>query len=219
MTNPINLEIERRKVKNVRLTVDRDLRVKLVAPLKYPEAGISAFVNAKSGWILKQLEYFRKRSENQIKLNPDEILFLGEPHRFQRILNLGGKCLINNHDKTISSGRNLLIKSEQDKWYINEAKKLLNERLSFFAAKYGFKYNRVFIRAQKTRWGSCSGKGNISLNWRLIKTPPEIVDYIVVHELAHTTNFNHTKEYWAKVASIYPDYKQAEKWLKSFHLG
>lgn len=78
----------------------------------------------------------------------------------------------------------------------------------------GVTYGRISIREQKTRWGSCSSKGNLNFNWRLIFAPEEVVDYIVVHELAHRKEMNHSRAFYDVVASVLPDYKVQEKWLK-----
>jgi predicted metal-dependent hydrolase len=93
------------------------------------------------------------------------------------------------------------------------------ERLAHFAETYNFTYNRVFIRDQKTLWGSCSSRRNLSFNWRLIQTPLDIIDYIVVHELVHTRILRHSKAFWSRVESIYPQHRQARLWLKNFHPG
>lgn len=218
MINTIEFKIERRRVRYARISVGYDLKVNVILPLKFPKAEVVKFIQQKSQWIQKQFDRFKNRKNSEIKLNSDEILFLGEVYKFQFMPELGKKHEINNEGKIISSGENLTLNSTLDKWYKKEAKTILDERLRFFAGKYNFKYNKVFIRGQKTRWGSCSGKMNLSFNWRLIQTPMYIIDYIVVHELAHTTIFNHTKSYWQKVGSIYPNYKQANRWLKNFHL-
>jgi predicted metal-dependent hydrolase len=78
----------------------------------------------------------------------------------------------------------------------------------------GVTYGRISIREQKTRWGSCSSAGNLNYNWRLIFAPEEIVDYIVVHELAHRLEMNHSKAFYYIVESVLPDYRKAQKWLR-----
>mgnify|MGYP002547163680 CR=1 FL=1 len=80
----------------------------------------------------------------------------------------------------------------------------------------GVSYGRVSIRDQRTRWGSCSGKGNLNFNWKLSLVPDEILDYVVVHELAHRKEMNHSQRFWAEVERILPDYKARRKWLKEF---
>ena len=78
----------------------------------------------------------------------------------------------------------------------------------------GVTYGRISIREQKTRWGSCSNKGNLNFNWRLILAPEEVLDYVVVHELAHRREMNHSKAFYAVVESMLPDYRRAQKWLR-----
>jgi hypothetical protein len=83
------------------------------------------------------------------------------------------------------------------------------------ALLHGIAIHRVSVRAQKTRWGSCSARGTISLNWRLIQAPPRVVDYLIIHELMHRREMNHSARYWKLVAGAFPDYRRAEQWLKS----
>jgi predicted metal-dependent hydrolase len=98
------------------------------------------------------------------------------------------------------------------------AERELLPRTLALADRHGIKINRVSVRAQKTRWGSCSARGTISLNWRLIQTPPEIVDYLIIHELMHRREMNHSKRYWKLVADAFPAWREAEKWLKKSRL-
>ena len=100
-----------------------------------------------------------------------------------------------------------------------QAKQVLPERTSFFARLLGVTYGRITIRNQKTRWGSCSAKGNLNFNCLLMLTPPEIQDYVVVHELCHRLEMNHSPRFWNHVASILPDYKERRAWLKKYGSG
>lgn len=87
-------------------------------------------------------------------------------------------------------------------------------RLRELAARHGLAVSRVTVRAQRTRWGSCSRRATISLNWRLIQVPPFVRDYILFHELAHLTQMNHSRRFWAEVERLCPDYRVAERWIK-----
>lgn len=98
--------------------------------------------------------------------------------------------------------------------YRELARMVIGQRVSWFAAKMGVTYGRISIRAQKTRWGSCSSRGNLNFNWKLILMPPEILDYVVVHELAHRKQMNHSKLFWAEVEQILPDYETRRRWLR-----
>ena len=88
-------------------------------------------------------------------------------------------------------------------------------RVACFAKTVGVNYGRITIRNQKTRWGSCSSKGNLNFNCLLMLAPPEFIDYVVVHELCHRKEMNHSKAFWNEVAKILPDYKKEIQWLKS----
>lgn len=90
----------------------------------------------------------------------------------------------------------------------------LPPRVRELAAIHGVSVSRVSVRNQKSRWGSCSRRGNISLNWRLVQSPGHVRDYIILHELAHRRQMNHSEKFWQEVARLCPDYLVAERWLK-----
>jgi len=100
-----------------------------------------------------------------------------------------------------------------------DARKILVQRLDELANKHGLKYNRVFVRNQKTRWGSCSWKNNISLNAKLVKLPEKLMDYIILHELVHTRVKNHGKEFYAELGRLVPDQKLLAIELKEYGAG
>ncbi|MCR5511354.1 hypothetical protein SAMN02910292_02958 [Lachnospiraceae bacterium XBB2008] len=105
--------------------------------------------------------------------------------------------------------------SEADKQLLaDQAKKIIPGKVSYFAGIIGVDFGRITIRAQKTRWGSCSAKGNLNFNCLLLRAPEEILDYVIVHELCHRKEMNHSKAFWAEVAKVCPDYKKHRKWLK-----
>lgn len=101
-----------------------------------------------------------------------------------------------------------------EKRYIAAAKEYFPKRAAYFAPLTGGTFTRITIRDQKTRWGSCSAKGTLSFNWRLMLAPPAVLDYVVIHELCHLTHMNHSKAFWALVESACPDYRTHRKWLK-----
>lgn len=96
----------------------------------------------------------------------------------------------------------------------NKALAYIPERVKYYAPIVGVNYTRITIRNQKTRWGSCSSKGGLNFNCLLMLTPPEVVDYVVVHELCHRKEMNHSKAFWAEVEKVLPDYKSAKRWLR-----
>lgn len=100
-----------------------------------------------------------------------------------------------------------------------KAKSILTGRLKYLAEKHGFTYNRAFIRNQRTRWGSCSRKNNISLNMKIVKLPDELVDYVILHELVHTHKKDHGKAFWTEMDKLVGDGKKMSSRLRSYGIG
>lgn len=95
-----------------------------------------------------------------------------------------------------------------------QAREIIPQRVAHYAGLLGVDYGRITIRHQRTRWGSCSGKGNLNFNCLLMDVPTEVLNYVVVHELCHRKEMNHSQKFWAEVEKIIPDYKFCRKWLK-----
>ena len=106
------------------------------------------------------------------------------------------------------------LTAEEIRHLAGEAKAYIPGQVRYFAWKMGVTYGRITIRSQHTRWGSCSAKGNLNFNCLLMLCPMEVIDYIIVHELCHRKEMNHSPRFWAEVAAVLPDYRQQEKWLK-----
>jgi predicted metal-dependent hydrolase len=111
---------------------------------------------------------------------------------------------------------NSIIKYTPEDYLKNKLKALefVKKRIEYFNQTYNFVYNQIFIKNQKTRWGSCSNQRNMNFNWRLLMMPSEILDYCVVHELAHTLEMNHSKNFWKHVSKEFPEYKESRKFLR-----
>ena len=106
------------------------------------------------------------------------------------------------------------LRAEEIRALADQALDYIPGRAAYFAPIVGVTYGRITIRNQKTRWGSCSTKGNLNFNCLLMLTPPEVIDYVVVHELCHRKEMNHSKRFWDEVERVLPDHKNARKWLK-----
>ena len=102
----------------------------------------------------------------------------------------------------------------EKKYYRNLAREVLGARTGYYPRKMGVTYGRISIREQKTRWGSCSSVGNLNYNWKLVLMPEHVMDYVVIHELAHRKEMNHSARFYAVVAQQMPDYKVWQSWLK-----
>ena len=106
------------------------------------------------------------------------------------------------------------LTDEELKALAKEAATVIKERVEYYAPKVGVTYNRITIRNQRTKWGSCSGKGNLNFNCLLLLAPPEVLDSVVVHELCHLKEMNHSEKFYAEVLRVYPDYPTWNRWLK-----
>ena len=105
------------------------------------------------------------------------------------------------------------LDAAQEKELRERAKSVLAQRTAYFARQIGVTYGKITVRDQKTRWGSCSQTGNLNFNFRLILAPSEVLDYVVVHELCHRRQMNHSTQFWQEVAQVLPDYRKRKAWL------
>ena len=157
----------------------------------------------------------RLRTRKQpVPLAENQILFKGQIFHLEQNTQFNRSIEIDEEHLIIHAGTVFKEKNSQLAWYRNEARKYLEHRAQELAESHGFHYNKIFIRSQKTRWGSCSKRKNLSFNWKLIKSPLFVIDYLILHELVHTEFMNHSKQYWHKVHALYPEYKIASQWLK-----
>jgi predicted metal-dependent hydrolase len=219
MSEDYILNIKRSKVKNIRIKVTHEKAVHVVIPMHYPIHRLKKLLEERSGWINKKIEYFDKLKSELFSLDEKEILYLGERYLFVFKQEMKNTFLVDEEAKKIYSGIDLLEKKMQEHWLKQEAKRIIMERAELINRDGRFKINKIFVRSQKTKWGNCSSNKNISFNWRLVKAPLNIIDYLIAHEFTHLEEMNHSENFWNKVSVICPDYKNADKWLKKFGAG
>lgn len=124
---------------------------------------------------------------------------------------------IQKHWDIMKQRQNLTISflsADDIKALATKALKVIPEKVSVYAKKLNVSYGKITIRNQKTRWGSCSSKGNLNFNCLLMLVPEDIMDYVIIHELCHRKEMNHSKNFWKEVENILPDYKEKRKWLR-----
>ena len=215
------------RAKRMRLQIESDKpQLVLVAPRHALQFQISSFLKRQEAWIDKNWSKVAKKMAAKPKQNGeagDTYFYFGEPLSLNLIPSLSWKprTRVNGNQleialhKAISKveGKKAIKKAVQE-FYKQKASEVIHDRLEFFNEHYGFKFNRVTFRNQKTRWGSCSSKKNLNFNWRLIMAPIEIIDYVVVHELCHLKYLNHSAAFWKLVSETIADYKERKKWLK-----
>lgn len=216
LENHIKYSIVRKNVKNARIRVSNDLNVTAIIPVNYPINKIDNLIQDKTNWINKTINRLKQNSKS-IKLSDNEILLFGEAYEFETEPSLKNRVLLFSNTKKIKSGLDLLSnRAILTIWYKHIANKYIKQRVSEIANKNGFEYNRLFVRDQRTKWGTCSSGRNLSFNWRLILCPEFVLDYMIIHELAHLNVMNHSARFWQTVAGLCPEYDKAKIWLKEY---
>jgi predicted metal-dependent hydrolase len=214
MQLPDNYILIRKEVKHARLRVSEDGRVRIIAPPSFSDDDISSMLKKKAKWIDANLKYFNGMSA--IELQRNQLLLFGNRYNYFYDTTYSNKVVIDHEHKTINSQKDLLNAIIQERWYRTVAKKHLIKRTNELSLKMKFPINQIFIRDSKNKWGNCSKEKNISLNWKLIKAPEYVIDYIIIHELMHTAVMNHTSKFWTLLRSYYPNYKESIRWLEKY---
>lgn len=212
---PSYLHVEKRRVKWARIEVRPPGQVHMVVPKSYRQCEIVALYRQKLNWIERKLNQLSTPPHEALGIEKDELLLFGQGYKRVTVDSTELRDL--DHTNRLMYTRHALLDTEsQISWYRGVAKSYLTERIRLLAAQKGFRFQRLFIRAQRTRWGSCSSRGNISLNWKLVKAPVFVSDYVMLHELVHTEIMNHSAAFWRRVATVSPAYLEAKEWLKRY---
>lgn len=209
--------VERSSRKTLTLSVLKDGRVVVKAPLKMRDEVISDFVESKQEWIKEKLLLV-----SQTRLKFEDVV------HYKKFLLYGNRytLLLDNVKKTETNDKFQIvmpIKTEREKilknlklWYKKVAKQVLQDRLSYIESKIKIKSNSFKIGDSQGRWGACNSKGSICLNFRVIMLPPPLIDYVLVHELCHLVEMNHSKNFWKLVSTFLPDYENRKYAIKEY---
>lgn len=207
-------------------TSSRARRLRLVSSIKGIEAvvpencapeALSGFVESKRDWLSKTSRYFARVREKCGGHELGTIYFLGSKYKVNVVRDEHPSTIVSEALKVITfhvvDKRKLTI--HQQKWYREQTASILEERLPTIAAKLGLRYNKVSIKNQRSRWASCSSKGNLNFSLLLSAAPPEVVDYVIIHELFHLKELDHSTRFWQLVSGADPDFKKHKEWLSS----
>lgn len=205
-------KIIRKKTKNARITIKNIGDVIISVPRFCLPGYPKSLFESKKNWIEEKLLNITK-SKKKLEWKIWEIQYLGEFYKIEISENFKTD-LIDYENKIIISKIDLNNNEKLNTWYRNSAKKYLVSKTEEIVKKEGFKIGKISVRSQISRWWSCSGKNNISLNWRLIKCPAHIVDYVIYHELTHTLEKNHSINFRSKLEVYNKHCKESRKWLK-----
>jgi predicted metal-dependent hydrolase len=208
----------RKRRKTISLHIKEDGRIVIYVPYHTAQGEIEGFIKEKESWIVKKLsEKEKQRREAEKTFLPGEkFLYLGESYP----LRIGGS----NNDKSplkLSFGNFMLHKNHLEearnlfvRWYKKEAKEKIEGRVHYFSDRLQLFPKGLKITSPGYRWGSCSGDSRLSFNWRIIMAPLGVIDYVLVHELVHIREKNHSRRFWTYLETILPDYREHRLWLK-----
>ncbi len=207
-------KIYRTNRRSLALQITPQAEIVVRAPFGFPERKIWDFVNLKSSWILAKKKLLLDQLAERKQLTFDdgeEIHFLGMAYPLK--ITKSKKIRLSD---TIEFPERFLKLPEKHlaHWYRVEANEYIQERCSFFAQKIGTQYASVRISSAKKRLGSCDQSNRLNFSWHLMKSPKDVIDYVVVHELCHIEIKNHSKDFWQEVKAYFPNYQEQKKWIK-----
>lgn len=168
-------------------------------------------------WVLeKKQKYdaYREQIPNREFEEGERFPFLGDQYEIVVEQRPSSQVIENEFRLARHHVEQTSIKRALETLYRRKARELFEERANHFAEEMGVEYDKIEVRNQRTKWGSCSTTGTLSLNWRLMMAPVDVLDYIVIHELAHLREQNHSEEFWSLVAEHDPEYTEHAEWLE-----
>ena len=204
------------KRKKMTITVERDRSVIVHAPESTPEDKIRAIVESKRQWIYEKTRHAQKyelpHPPGKELINGESALYLGHQYQIEVIQNSSEEIRFEQRfliPARLSGERKQVLRN----WYIDRAKEKILSRALKFANDLGVEFANAKIVDNRFRWGSCTTKDNINFNWRLIKAPMYVVDYVIIHELAHLLEANHTPRFWNIIRAQSSKMDKAKQWL------
>ena len=202
----------------VTITIERDRKVVVHAPSHASDEAIVRIVEAKRKWIYEKTRHSQKNTgrphpPGKELVNGESALYLGRSYRIE-VVDKETKCIRFDRRFLIPASLANQKKGAMREWYIARANERILPRVVKQARELGVSFGKARIVDSRYRWGSCTIRDNINLNWRLIKVPMFVVDYVIAHELAHLLESNHTPRFWNIVKTQVPTMDRARSWLR-----
>ncbi len=212
--------------RTVAIEVRSDGRVVVRAPIRTAEASLREFVAQKASWIVRHMREAMQREEAPLVVGQlgASVQVLGEAVPLAVRLVADGRtetsrledgvlyvAVVPGADEQTTRDR---VQVELERWYRAQAAYHIGERVDLYARQLNVTPRSVRVRHQARRWGSCSAKGALNFNWRLYMAPPDVIDYVVAHEVAHLKVMDHSKRFWTVVDTLYPDHEVSRRWLR-----
>jgi predicted metal-dependent hydrolase len=204
--------------RKVTITVERDRSVIVHAPMRLSDDKVREIVESKRPWIFEKIRHGQKYSDlphppGKELVSGESALYLGKSYRIEVVDNNASEIQFSDRF-VIPKSRAARRKTVLRDWYIERAHEIILPRVQRHARQLGVVFKQAKIVDNRYRWGSCTPKNSVNFNWRLIKAPMFVVDYVIVHELAHLREPNHTPQFWTIVRVETPAMERARTWLK-----
>lgn len=220
----LEYQISYAKRKSVGIRLNEDGAIMVRAPKGIPKKQVEEILYKKISWIVKNRDALQKSKTEQMDkeyTTGSYLYYKGKDY----VLHLVPVNRKKDETVMLKEGREIYvfavskekeyIKSLLEQWYRKEAKAEIVKKVEHYIQYYKAEYCSIKIKSMKTRWGSCSSKRNLNFNWKIIMAPEEVIDYLVVHELAHLIEMNHSQRFYAQIEKVLPNYKMLRQWLKT----
>jgi len=211
------VEVVRTKRKKTASIEIKDGLIRVLVPNSVTDKRVNAILEKKASWINKKIRLQAEMPPYRSKeyVNGETFTYLGRNYRLKLVnADTTATRLKNGYLEVPAQGESVIQASLID-WYTSHALVKLEEKTGRYAKTLNVEPSSVAVKDYKSRWGSCSTSGEITYNWRIIMAPHRIVDYVVIHELCHLVEHNHSDKYWKQVESLVPDYSERRAWLKT----
>lgn len=204
--------------KKISITVERDRSVVVHAPINTPQERIEELVEAKRQWIYEKVNHPQKYQDlphppGKELVDGESALYLGKQYRIQLVDDTNGKVHLEQRFFVPRIKQEARLEALRE-WYVEQAREKIIPRVRHYAQQLGADVADIKILNIRYRWGSCTTKDNVTFNWRLIKAPMFVIDYVIVHELAHLLEGDHTPRFWNIVRSQLTTVEKAKVWLQ-----
>ncbi len=204
-----NITVTKSFRRTIAMHIEPDGKILVKAPRFVSDGDIRRFIERHSDWIEKHQSRITAVRESK---KDDEYLFLGK----SLTLSPGNHTTISVKEDKLLFPKALLFRKEKEitSWYLTQARQIITKQTEKFAREMQADYRDITFSDTKSQWGRCTRDNRLQFSWRLVMAPILVLNYVVIHELSHTTEKNHSRAFWARVRQINPSYRQQLKWLK-----
>ena len=220
----IEYTLQRSQRKTASIYIERDGKVSVLVPEELSNSQVEELLEGKRKWIYRNLAEWEDLNATRVQrdyVNGEGFMYLGRSYRLKLVdeqeapllLKDGYFCLLSNNGSAPNADNAF------KNFYRDKGKRKIPERVAYYQDRMGVEANVVKIMELKNRWGSCTPEGNMNFHWKCMMAPSSVIDYIVVHELAHLIHSNHTQAFWNEVDKVMPDYADRKEWLRQNGAG